>query len=249
MGNSQTSDNQAVITFVWGIGGTYVLGFLVALRLWQLVHGHWFRCDEEPLRPPAQKATWYSSLNKPRGWPGSLAYLLFYFLVYFFQFFTMWYVWINVPAREDAYGVAFLWLGTFYLVFNALASEFLFGHRGWGLTVGMLLYILAAVISIVALAMVAVLTWPVNTKQKSLLPNVAAFVLQCIATTGAIMVMVTVIVLKAYNPDEEISGAAYRSLSYEEQQRSSSRINAMHTQHPHEHYEDNRRESGNGFSA
>jgi tryptophan-rich sensory protein len=123
MGNSQTSANEATVAFFTSFGLVFAIGVAAALHAWFLLHRHWFRCDERRITERGRPGySWYSRLYKPRYWPGTLAYLLFYVFVYFFQAYTLFRVWINVPVQKDQYGIAFIWVGMIWGLFNAVGT-------------------------------------------------------------------------------------------------------------------------------
>ncbi len=205
MGNAHTTANEAVLSFFAIYIAVFAVAVAAAIRVAWLTGGKWFKCGERPRRSSGVVITdqdgrsWYEQLHKTRVFPGTLAYIITWALVFFLEAYGAWRVWINVPAQQHSYGIAYLYLVIFHVLVNGLASELLFGLQN--LTYGLIGYVLSLVFSTVALTMLALLTF-----ETSLLPSVTVFVLQCISTTGVLAVVVCVIVLKVKNPRNEYEG-------------------------------------------
>lgn len=215
MGNSQFTADQAASAFFWSFSTIFVIGLLTALRAWMLLHRRFFDCTRQnstleryfgsggdlgreggggKKKNKKPRRSFYESLRKPPYWPGTIAYVIFYFLVYFFQAYTMWRVYINVPAFNDMRGAAFWWLSFLWVIANGLGSEFLFGLKD--LTWSLLMYLLAFILSGIALIMLGLITWLPGHIH---MPSVAVFILQCIPTAGTIIVLVLLCILRAMN--------------------------------------------------
>jgi hypothetical protein len=137
--------------------------------------------------------SWYEGLYKTRGFPGTIAYLFFWFIMYFLVAYVTWRIWIDVPAKENAYGVLYLFFFLGHLLMLIIANEMQFSMKN--LTFGILGNFLLLGLTATLLGFIGALTFQTN-----LLPSVTLFVLMCIYTQGMLIVFICSIILAVKNP-------------------------------------------------
>jgi tryptophan-rich sensory protein len=139
-----------------------------------------------------REMSWYESLSKTKGFPGTIAYGIGWGVAYFLLAYVTWRIWINVPAQENVYGIVYLYFAVVHILVIGLASGLLFWAQH--LTFAVLGHTLQLATGTVALAMVGLLTFETN-----LLPSVTLFVLFCIHMFVILTDWICVIILAAMN--------------------------------------------------